>query len=115
MYSTYCKREFSGHFSREVINKENHFPKKTESRTKVRHRANENRQKYYFMYYPNIIRTLSSRFLPKTKTTEFRPFLRKLNALLEEAEEKGFQDFICWQSGGKSFKVLESTHDSRRQ
>jgi hypothetical protein len=43
-----------------------------------------------------------------TKKTEFRPFPRKLHALLEEAEEKGFQNLICWQSGGKSFKVLES-------
>ncbi len=45
-----------------------------------------------------------------TKKTEFRPFPRKLHALLEEAEEKGFQDLICWQSGGKSFQVLNYAH-----
>jgi hypothetical protein len=44
----------------------------------------------------------------KNKKTESRSFPRKLHALLEEAEEKGFQDLICWQSGGKSFKVLNS-------
>jgi hypothetical protein len=43
-----------------------------------------------------------------TEKTEFRPFPRKLHALLEEAGEKGFQNLICWQSGGKSFKVLKS-------
>jgi hypothetical protein len=46
----------------------------------------------------------------KNTKTEFRCFPRKLHALLEEAEEKGFQDLICWQSGGKSFQVLNHVH-----
>jgi hypothetical protein len=46
----------------------------------------------------------------KNTKTEFRCFPLKLHALLEEAEEKGFQDLICWQSGGKSFQVLNYAH-----
>jgi hypothetical protein len=46
----------------------------------------------------------------KSTKTESLSFPRKLHALLEEAEEKGFQDLICWQSGGKSFKVLNPGH-----
>jgi hypothetical protein len=44
----------------------------------------------------------------KNTKNESQSFPHKLHALLEEAEEKGFQDLICWQSGGKSFKVLNS-------
>ncbi len=46
----------------------------------------------------------------KNTKTEPRSYPRKLHDLLEGAEEKGFQDLICWQSGGKSFKVLNSEH-----
>jgi hypothetical protein len=46
----------------------------------------------------------------KNTKTESRSFPRRLHALLEEAEVKGFQDLICWQSGGKSFKILNSAH-----
>jgi hypothetical protein len=33
-------------------------------------------------------------------------FPMKLHVMLEDAETKGFQDIVSWQSGGKSFKVL---------
>jgi hypothetical protein len=32
----------------------------------------------------------------------------KLYALLEDAESRGFDDVIGWQSGGKSFKVSQT-------
>jgi hypothetical protein len=68
------------------------------------HRANESHHHGLFIYEH------CSQMPSKTAKTESRSFPRKLHALLEEAEEKGFQDLICWQSGGKSFKVLNSRH-----
>jgi hypothetical protein len=39
-------------------------------------------------------------------------FPMKLHVMLEDAEIKGFQDTVSWQSGGKSFKVLDVTRFS---
>jgi hypothetical protein len=36
----------------------------------------------------------------------------KLHVMLEDAEAKGFQEIVSWQSGGKSFKVLNVTRFS---
>jgi hypothetical protein len=57
---------------------------------------------------PIKIEIITAMMPSKNTKTESRSFPRKLHALLEEAEEKGFHDLICWQSGGKSFKVLNS-------
>ena len=49
-----------------------------------------------------------STMLPTRKHGSFgEAFPIKLHELLEDAERMGFQDTVAWQSGGKSFKVLQ--------
>lgn len=40
-------------------------------------------------------------------------FPAKLYAMLKDSEEQGFQDVVCWQQGGKSFKINNAERFSK--
>lgn len=44
----------------------------------------------------------------KTEEYDALSFPMKLHTMLDDAEKLGFQDVVCWQKGGNSFKVLLS-------